>query len=336
MKRYWTVLLFVGILLLTGCRKDAEELPPPPPAPETGQQQIVTEQPPAENTEESESTEIDETVYHFGTLEIAIPKEYDAQMIVETELEPISEHWQPLISLTERASAEAYEKDESAGEEWGMGWLCSISRLDRIGFEAWASGDDTGTSIFARDEQNNYYLITRPTDVRFYREGGAAPSAADMGAWQALNDWAHTLPATIIEQNDLTAYDARELLDADYTYPGAHKDLGYRLPGEMMDLIVFSLSQPATQGEGGVWCVERVHYVYSDYGEETHLVFPASMGIDMTAADYYERLQAECDVGEHENLLTPEGAALDYAKRITWLVGEDVSASDFEVIITLG
>jgi hypothetical protein len=247
-----------------------------------------------------------------------------------------SEHWQPLLSLTEKASVEDFARDHP-GEDWGVGWICTLARLDRIGFEEWASGDDTGTSLFARDDAGNYYLISRPTDVRLYRSGGEAAEGAGLEGWNALNDWAEGLSDTLIGRNGLTAYDAHELFDYDYTYPGAHVELGCRFPGEPMDLAVLSLSQPARQGEGGVWCVERIRFVYSDYGwTETHLVFPAALGIDEAAAAYYERLQAECDAGGHDELLTPRGAAQDYARRSAWLFGEDISASDFVEIRALG
>ena len=64
--------------------------------------------------------------------------------------------------------------------------------------------------------------------------------------------------------------------------------------------------------------------------------FNEQIGIDETAESYYARIQAECDKGEHPELLTPRGAALDYAKRVTWLFGEDVSASDFEELDAVG
>jgi len=86
-----------------------------------------------------------------------------------------------------------------------------------------------------------------------------------------------------------------------------------------------------------VWCVERVHFVYSEYDwTVTQLVFPAALGIDETAEAYYTRLQEECDAGGHAELLTPEGAALDYAKRVAWLFGEDVSETDFTRVESLG
>lgn len=338
MKRYLAALLALAVLLLTGCaKKEPESAAQEPPAQAAGQSVVAA---PPETPPEPVDPDAGLTIYAPDDLEIPVPEEYADRLIVETELEPLSEHWEPLIALTEKASVEAFEKDDPNGEDWGVGWLCSISRLDRIGFEAWASGDDAGTSIFAKDDAGSYYLLTCPTDVRLYRSGydGNTPMPpAEAAAWNELVEWAEKLPAEITARNGLTPYDAQDLLGSDYTYPGAHRDLGCRFPGEAMDLVVFSLSQPVRQGEGGVWCVERVRYVYSDYDwEETHIVFPAALGVDMAAADYYAGLQAECDAGEHADLLTPIGAALDYAKRITWLVGEDVSASDFEVIESLG
>ena len=175
---------------------------------------------------------------------------------------------------------------------------------------------------------NDDFLLSTPTDVRVYTVDES---------WAALGDWMAALPRAIITRNDLAACDADELFAADYTYPGEHADLGYRVPGQPMDLIVLSLSQPAAQGEGGVWCVERVRYVYSAYSfTDTQLVYPVSFGVDEPAADYYARLQAECDAGEHPDLLTPTGAALDYARRMVWLFGEDVNDADFELLETEG
>ncbi|MBE6908110.1 MAG: hypothetical protein E7474_00675 [Ruminococcaceae bacterium] len=346
MKRTAVALLALCILLTAGCankeKPTAEPQEPPasqsitvdnpaPPLPSTDQ----TPTEPAPNADDGV------TVYALdGGVELPIPTEYVDSLIIDATPEALNEHWKPLFTLTERASAEDFEKDYP-GEDQGAGWLCSVSRLDRIGFEEWISGDDTGAGVFARDGQDNYYLLSKPTDVRFYRCGKgfdlAGNDPAQLEQWTLLNDWAATLPDMLIARNHLTAYGASELLDMDFTYGGDHVDLGYRIPGEPMDLVVLSLSQPAKQGEGGLWCVERVRYVYSDYDwTDTHLVFPAALGFDETAAGYYARLQDECDAGEHEDLLTPVGAALDYARRVAWLFGEDVSASDFEVIESVG
>ena len=267
-------------------------------------------------------------------LEIPVPGAYDKLMTVDTDLEAWSGHWQPLISFAETASIEAGQRVHP-GEDWGDGELCTLMRLDRIGFEEWVSGDSVGTRLFARDGADAYYLMVRPTDERFLREGEY--DKASLEQWAALNEWVDTLEEGVIGRNGLTAYDASDLFDVDFTYGGKHVDLGCAFPGEAMDFVILSLSQPVKQGEGGLWCVERVRFVYSEYDwTDTQLVFPAALGVNQTAADYYAQLQAACDAGEHAELLTPRGAALDYARSAPWLFGEDVSASDFELIESVG
>lgn len=276
-----------------------------------------------------------ETVYVADGLEIPVPGAYDALITVDTDLEAWSEHWQPLISFAETASIEAGQLVHP-GEDWGDGELCTLMRLDRIGFEEWASGDSVeGAQLFARDDADVYYLMARPTDARFLREDGY--DAAAMERWAALNEWVDTLEKDVIDRNGLTAYDARDLFEADFTYGGEHVDLGCHFPGEAMDFAILSLSQPVKRGEGGLWCVERVRFIYSEYDwTDMHLVFPAALGVNQTAADYYAQMQAECDAGKHAELLTPRGAALDYARRVSWVFGDDVSASDFELIESVG
>lgn len=274
------------------------------------------------------------TVYVAEGLSVPVPAAYRDLLVVDEEPEAWSAHWQPLISFSERASVEAGQEDHP-GENWGDGWLCTVMKLDRIGFEDWASGESADISLFAR-RGDNYYLMTRPTDVRLYR-GGDGYDEASVAQWNMLSDWAATLPEEIIKANGLTACSGKELLSEAYTYEGNHLLLGCRFPGEPMDLVILTLSQPATQGDSGLWCVERVSYVYSEYGwSDDRLVFPASFGIDQTAADYYAKLQSECDAGEHAELLTPRGAALDYARREAWIFGEDVSPTDFEIIEAMG
>ena len=70
----------------------------------------------------------------------------------------------------------------------------------------------------------------------------------------------------------------------------------------MSEFRTLVLSQPAKQGEGGLWCVERVFDVFGN----SYFRFPDT---HLAAADYYAALQAECDAGKHPELLTPLGAA---------------------------
>lgn len=325
MKRPIAALLALCVLLLAGCAKT--EPPPAPPAPPSE----VAAPPEPVSEPAPPPPEPGVTVYSFDGVEIPVPTDYLDLLVIETNLEAWNAHHTPLISFSEKASVEAGQLDHP-GEDWGDGMLCTISRLDRIGFESFLSGDESpGSMVFARSGEEAYYLI-----VRLYR-GDKEPDSVSLGAWSKLCSWADTLPQEIIERNSLEAYDAHDLLDADYTYGGDHVELGYRIPGEPMDLVLLALSQPAKQGDGGIWCVERVRYVYSDYDmTDTHLVFPAGLGVDQTAADYYAAMQAECDAGEHPEQLSALGAAVSYARSTAWLFGEDVSATDFEVVETLG
>ena len=334
MKRSLTLLLALTLILLAGCSRKTEPQSAPNAAPAAEQSVPAAEAPqPSQPTEQPTPTEpeSDADVYAFDGIEIAVPAAYRDVLDVEPSPEAWNEHWTPLISFSHLASVEAYQRDnpdQASASEEGIGWIGTVLRLDRVGFEDWLSGERNGSLLFAVDGAERYYLLSTPTDVRVYEPDEA---------WTALNEWARDLPDTLIERNGLTAYDAGELFEADYTYAGEHVDLGYRFPGEPMDLIVLSLSQPAAQGEKGVWCVERVRYVYSEYSfTDTQLVFPVSFGVDEPAAEYYARLQAECDAGEHPELLTTVGAALDYARRTAWIFGEDVSDADFELIEAAG
>ena len=340
MKHIISLLLALAMLTLAACG-EKETAPAASPETETPNvpAAVVPDEPAAPDeapetpraAEEPEEPEATDVIFTFDGVELPVPTELEPLLIIESEPEAWNEHWTPLISFSHRASVEAYERDNSgdaSAREEGIGWICTVMRLDRVGFEDWLSGERSGSALFAVDDAEHYYLISTPTDVRVYE-----PDAA----WTALNEWAMTLPRTIITRNALTAYDAHELFDSDYTYQGEHVDLGCRFPGQPMDLIILSLSQPATRGEGGIWCVERARYVYSEYSfTDTQLVFPVSFGVDETSADYYARMQAECDAGGHPELLTAAGAALDYAKRAAWIFGEDVSNADFELIETAG
>ena len=329
MKKFFAALLALCVLAFAGCAKhntpDVVPEEPPRPALEPDTPAVPDPEPIPEPP--------DEMLVDALGLTIPIPAQYAELLSVETELEAWSEHWTPLASFSETASVEAGQLDHP-DTDCGDGWLCTIVRLDRVGFEEWAGEDSTGTRVFARDGEETYYLLSQPTDVRFYRTGG---SQDGIEQWQALCAWADGLSAQIIERNGLSAYDASELFAVDYIYPGAHVDLICRFPGEAMDQAILTLSQPVRQGEGGIWCVERVRYVYSEYDwANTQLVFPASFGVGEAAATYYAQMQTACDAGEYPELLTPAGAAVDYARRAATLFGEDVSVTDFEVVESLG
>lgn len=72
--------------------------------------------------------------------------------------------------------------------------------------------------------------------------------------------------------------------------------------GETCHLL---LSQPATQGEHGIWCVER----WKDGNNHEYFV---TVDTDQTVEEYYAALQAACDNGHQPALLDPEQVALQF------------------------
>ena len=266
--------------------------------------------------------EADLAIYACTAFNIPVPKEYLDLLVIEHDPDESSGHRQTLLSFSEKASVEAGQLDYP-GENMGFGWICSIDRLDRVGFEEWLSTDGTGAELFARDA-DYYYVQGVPTDVRFYRAGGEiGPDSEGLEDYDKLMQWANNelLQNLFTANPGLEAYDARDLIGREYTYEGAHVSLAYEEAGSDFSFrTVFLLSQPAKQGEGGVWCVERVRYEYPDTpgSEYTQLVFPVSYGMDACAAEYFPALQEQCDSGVYPDLLTPEGAVNDYTRRLGW------------------
>ena len=72
--------------------------------------------------------------------------------------------------------------------------------------------------------------------------------------------------------------------------------------GETCHLL---LSQPATKGENGIWCVER----WKDGNNHEYFV---NVDTDQTVEEYYAALQTACDNGHRPSLLDPEQVALEF------------------------
>lgn len=72
------------------------------------------------------------------------------------------------------------------------------------------------------------------------------------------------------------------------SWPGPHAVAEFSLSdGELCRLL---LSQPAKQGADGIWCVER----WQQQNGYLHYVYPQA---DVTAQEYYDELQTQCDDG---------------------------------------
>lgn len=113
----------------------------------------------------------------------------------------------------------------------------------------------------------------------------------------ALTEWVEGLFAaddaiTPIDLSDTPFVD-------DFSYSGNHIDVTVWPYGDSDDpdapYWTLVLSQPATQGDGGIWCVERAFYTDENGVQPTIYVLPET---DLTAAEYYAQLQAQADAGE--------------------------------------
>lgn len=266
--------LLLCLTLLAGCGQEWKSDPPPKPL---------------------EVKEVSDP----HDLEIVLPEEYLDLLIVDTELQAESDsRLCPLIRVYERASVEAAEADFGSGE--GYGSLFGITALDETVLPQYQYSFGDG-GIFARSG-NWYYAKTAPTDVQFYRGGGIDAEidteSEDWQTWETLNALWDTVQANFIDRNGLTPYDGAETRRLAYVqyYPY------FTFDGDKRIYETLVLSQPVRQGDGGIWCVERV---YDAYGR----VYPYYPDSGMASADYYRLLQADCDAGKDSQLLTPLGAA---------------------------
>lgn len=254
----------------------------------------------AKNTKNLE--DMDLTLYETKGHTVAIANEYIDQLIVHTTDEENRDA--VLISVYEKASAEAAIKDGYTDS--GLGWLFSLIRYDRVRYERYLCEDGSGLSFFAKDD-NWYYGYATATDVRFYPRSNN--HVEEQALWDTLNNQVGpSVRDDFIIRNNLTAYMDEEAR-AEYTYDGEHKYLNYypyySINGSKDEMYVLVLSQPARQGEGGIWCVERM----TDSHGNVYLWFPDS---GMPAAEYYAGIQAECDAGYMPKLFLPEGAAMAF------------------------
>lgn len=166
-----------------------------------------------------------------------------------------------------------------------------------------------GGSYALATDGEYYYTMSVPTDVQ------GDPLGTGFGSFMEISERCQKLVreyfATV---NGFKEIDANELYSAkDYTYDGNHKFFCFYPYGKGTDLFYLLVaSQPAKQGEDGIWCVER-WYSMSASGTPLvgntehkavwtlHLSFPSER-TELYSADYYEILQGLYDRGEERYL----------------------------------
>lgn len=197
--------------------------------------------------------------------------------------------------------------------EWG-GLLLQVGRYSQVGFEqSYYSWELTGGWAYLGRSGDWYYACHSPTDVNFdpdhygdYHDTGAA-----LMAW--LEGLAAGAGLTPMEED--TFY---QRVNGVLSYPhGEHLRVSYRpyygLSGyeEVADTVyTLVLSQPAAQGERGIWCVDR----WMDQNGTRYLVVPET---DQPMDDYYAALQDACDAGDRPDLLDPVAVALAFEESRT-------------------
>ena len=209
--------------------------------------------------------------------------------------------------------------------EWG-GQLLQVGRYSQVGFEqSYYSWELTGGWSYLGRSGDWYYACHSPTDVNFnldhYDDYHATGTA--LRAW--LEELAGAAELTPMEED--TFY---QRVTGSLSYPGGeHLRVSYRPYyglsgyGEKAENTVYTLvlSQPAAQGEGGIWCVDR----WVDQNGTRYLVVPEA---DQPMDDYYAALQIACDAGDRPDLREPAAVALAFEE--AWS-GRDLSLEAFQV-----
>lgn len=281
---------------------------------ETERQEPVQTPPPQDGQEEM-------TVYDCGGLDVALPNEYLDLLLVDTEFPDAVESWKPLISVYEKASYEAAMEAYGGGGGFLFGFLV----MDQAAFEQHISSDGSGIDVFATDGER-YYAYTYPTDVQFCRPGGVIDTESeDWKTWETLNELGPLVREDFLTRNDLQSFSVQDFLGRP-DESGDHVVLQYfpyfAAEGEERVYDHLLLRQPARQGEGGLWAVDQ----WLDENGSQYLYFPDS---GKPAAEHYADLQAECDAGEHPELLTPMGAAGAFVKDY---FGHETTEGSFEQV----
>lgn len=206
--------------------------------------------------------------------------------------------------LDEETLMVAYYAPDYDGEYGG--WLLEVYEWDQASFEKYlCSGDNSGRYCFARSE-DRYYAIQLPTDVNYTPEHQEEYASVQ----SALLEW---VKDTVLSTDGIQAFDETDvnaIRNAPFYFTGNHMDAAYYpyygVNGSRDVIWSLLLSQPVTQGDGGIWCVERLTYPDGT----SSLVRPDT---ELPMADYYAQLQSQADAGEADWALDPMEVCLRFA-----------------------
>ncbi|MBQ8551523.1 MAG: hypothetical protein IJ428_01780 [Clostridia bacterium] len=181
-----------------------------------------------------------------------------------------------------------------------------------------------------------YYVMTVPTDVSIDPNDEAGIKTASV--------WREHVKTYFALENGLTPLDKGEFHSREYTYDGEHKFIRYYPYGTDTDYFyTLVLSQPAEQGNDGIWCVERWYdmqkAISTPHAGDTsepvtkitgniHIEFPDS-GM-LSAKEYYAELHAKVWKGQTAvpmKYLDPLTVSIAFAREV--LGNEFADASYF-------
>ena len=184
-----------------------------------------------------------------------------------------------------RASVNYYYTADYDPEDLSFGRLLGVQQVTPGGFERYFFAD----GIYERPgwDGTYYYHITGPSDMQCSLENMEDYEQVST----RLREW---LMSVFENDEDIQPVNVSDtpFVD-DFSYSGNHIDATITPVGSEEVICTLVLSQPVTQGAGGIWCVERIYYP----GEsEPQYIIPQND--EYSAAEYYALLQAQADAGE--------------------------------------
>ena len=149
----------------------------------------------------------------------------------------------------------------------------------------------------------------------------------ESAVWTELQSLGEEVVADFITRNGLVPYTLDTFYEQETTYDGEHLCYAYyETPIDAEPALTLLLSQPVRQGEGGIWCVDRI---YEPHYGQTFCFFPACRDVSVgSAEEFYAAAQAQCDAGERFDLLEPVDVCIDFVETY---VGRTVGAGNFVI-----
>ena len=285
-----------------------------------------------EPTDEVQSTEIsqpqgEQEEYHAeeedtGVLTLSIPEEFSDVLGVDKDgREYDSEHNKTVLYVFDKVVAEAAQKQHQ-GEDWGEGWLFTVTELDQLAYESFVSTFHAASVVFATNHDGTaYYVFDAIPETMATSEENTETSTASVEN-KSLYDWINNIPEQILLMNeDIVSFDMEAYLTK-YAFDGTHRTALYTSDDGLTSATIV-LGQPVGEGEGKIWAVDTVSYSFGNE-EKPNVVraFPVAIGIEQTANEYYAAQQEQADKGEALELLSAEGALELFVRDGAWMLAD--------------